>query len=245
MLLFFQFGLGGSTYFDDGNAAGEFRQALVELLAVVVAGGLINLNADLFDAALDVGAVALTANDGGVVFGGNNLFALTEVSNGGRFEFAAGFLGNHGRAGQDGDILQHGFAAVAETGGFDSQHVEHAAQLVEHEGGQGFAINIFGDHDQLALAALDHLFQQGDQICSSRDLLVMDQQVWFFDHRFHRFGIGHEVRGEVAAVELHTFDIIGLELKSLGILNGNHAIIADFIEDFGDQFADLPVLGGY
>ena len=53
VLLLFQFGLGGCTNTDDRHAAGEFRQALLQFLIVVIAGALIDFNPDLLDAAFD------------------------------------------------------------------------------------------------------------------------------------------------------------------------------------------------
>src|SRR4051794_18966539 len=53
-LLFLHFGFGGCADFDHGNAADELRQAFLELLAVVVAGGLVDLAADFLYAAFDV-----------------------------------------------------------------------------------------------------------------------------------------------------------------------------------------------
>ena len=52
-LLLLHLGLGGGTDVDDGHAAGELGQALLELLAVVVGGGFLDLAADLVDPALD------------------------------------------------------------------------------------------------------------------------------------------------------------------------------------------------
>ena len=96
---------------------------------------------------------------------------------GGGFQLAAGLFGDDLSAGQDGNILQHGFAAVAEARGFDGQDVQHAAQFVQHQGGQGFAVNILGDDDQVALADLDEFLQQRDDILGGGDLLVVDQDV--------------------------------------------------------------------
>ncbi|MFG0283549.1 MAG: chaperonin GroEL, partial [Phycisphaerales bacterium JB039] len=47
-----------------------------------------------------------------------------------------------GAAGEDGDVLHHGLAAVTEAGGLDSADLEHAAELVDHEGGEGLALDI-------------------------------------------------------------------------------------------------------
>ena len=45
VLLFFELDLGGGADLDDGDAAGEFGQAFLELLAVEVGCGLVNLGA--------------------------------------------------------------------------------------------------------------------------------------------------------------------------------------------------------
>ncbi len=62
-------------------------------------------------------------------------------------------------AGEDGDVFAHGLAAIAEARGFDGADVERAAQLVHHEGGEGFAFDFFGD-DQQGLADLGDLLEQ-------------------------------------------------------------------------------------
>ena len=69
-------------------------------------------------------------------------------------------FGDDGAAGQDGDVLQHGLAAIAKAGGLDGEHVQHAAQLVQHQGRQRFAVDVFGDDDQVALADLDQFLEQ-------------------------------------------------------------------------------------
>ena len=52
-LLLLHLGLGRGADLDDGHAADELGQALLELLAVVVRGGVLDLRADLLDAAGD------------------------------------------------------------------------------------------------------------------------------------------------------------------------------------------------
>ncbi len=53
MLLLFQLSLGGRADLDDGDAAGELGEPLLQLLFVVVGVGLVNLGLDLRDAALN------------------------------------------------------------------------------------------------------------------------------------------------------------------------------------------------
>ena len=63
-------------------------------------------------------------------------FGLTQVFQSGFFQRQADFFGNHGTTGQDGDVLQHGFAAVAEAGGFHGNGFQDAADVVHHQSRQ-------------------------------------------------------------------------------------------------------------
>jgi hypothetical protein len=62
-------------------------------------------------------------------------------------------------AGEDGDVLQHGLAAIAEARSLDGSDVQRATQLVDDEGRERFAFDILSDDEQ-RLA--------GRAICSSR-----------------------------------------------------------------------------
>src|SRR5207253_6455062 len=66
-LLLLHLGLGSCTDLDDGNAADQLGETLLELLAVVVGGGLLDLSADLLHAGRDVSILAAAVDDGGVV----------------------------------------------------------------------------------------------------------------------------------------------------------------------------------
>jgi hypothetical protein len=45
----------------------------------------------------------------------------------------------------------------------------------------------------------------------------------------HLLGVGDEVRRQIAAVELHAFDDVQLELETLGLLDGDDAFLADLL----------------
>ena len=49
------------------------------------------------------------------------------------------------------------------------------------------------------------------------------------------FGVGDEVRGKIAAVELHSFDHFERGLHGLRFLDGDDAILAHFLHGFGDE----------
>jgi putative effector of murein hydrolase LrgA (UPF0299 family) len=59
VLALLQLDLGGRADLDDGDAAGELREALLELLAIPVGVGVLDLGLDLVDPARDL--VLLTA----------------------------------------------------------------------------------------------------------------------------------------------------------------------------------------
>ena len=67
ILALLHLGLGRATDADHRNAAGELGQPLLQLLAVIVGGGLLDLRLDLVDARLDVGLLAGTVDDRGVL----------------------------------------------------------------------------------------------------------------------------------------------------------------------------------
>ena len=52
--LLLQLGFGRSAHFDDRYAAGQFRQALLQLLFIEFGSGFFNLLTDLVDASFDV-----------------------------------------------------------------------------------------------------------------------------------------------------------------------------------------------
>ena len=90
---------------------------------IPVAGGLLDLGFDLTHAGLDHLAVALAADDGGVVLVNGNLLALAEHAEVGVLELvprlptgveASLSTSDDGATGEDGDVFEHLLAAVAD-----------------------------------------------------------------------------------------------------------------------------------
>ena len=92
-LLLLHLGLGGCADLDDRDAADELGEALLELLAVVVGGGVLDLGADLGDAALDLILLALAADDGGVVLVDRDAFGAAEIGDRDVLELEAELFG--------------------------------------------------------------------------------------------------------------------------------------------------------
>src|SRR3712207_7606240 len=55
----------------------------------------------------------------------------------------------------------------------------------------------------------------------------------------HLLRVGDEVRGDVAAVELHALDDVELGLDALGLLDRDDALLADLLHGPGQHLADL------
>ena len=67
VLLLLHLDLGGTADLDHRNAAGQLGKALLQLLAIIVGGGVLDLLTDLGATALDVRLLALAVDDRGVL----------------------------------------------------------------------------------------------------------------------------------------------------------------------------------
>src|ERR1700716_2744012 len=149
VLLLFELHLGGCADLDDGDAAGELRETLLELLLVEVAGGLFDLRLDLLHAGQDLVLVAMTLDEGRLVLGRRDAASAAEILDRGGVELAAGLFGDDLAAGEDRDVLEHRLATVTEARRLDAEHVERAAQLVHHEGRERLAVDVLADDDEV------------------------------------------------------------------------------------------------
>ena len=103
--------------------------------------------------------LAFAFDDRGVVLVDGDLLGLAEVADLHVLQLDAQVFGDGLAAGEDGNVLQHGFAAIAEAGSLDGRDLQRATQLVDDEGSERFAFDVFS-HDQQRLAALGDLLQQ-------------------------------------------------------------------------------------
>src|ERR1017187_369536 len=242
--LFLHFGLGRGADFNDGNAAHKLRQPLLQLLFVVVARGLFDLAANFLHAARNVFCLALSLDDGGVVLVDGDFLGLAEIGHGHVLQLDAEVFGDGLAAGQDCDVLQHGLAAIAKARGLDGSDIQSSAELVHDQGRERFAFHVLSD-DHQRTAALGDLLKQREQVLHRRNLFLVDEDVGVFLNGFHALGIGDEVRGQVAAIELHAFDDFQLGFHRLSFFHGDHAVFADFLHGFGNDLSDgLIIVGG-
>src|SRR5690606_30716279 len=115
-LLLLHLDLGRRADLDHRDAAGELRDPLLELLAIVVRRGLLDLLLQLLDAALDRGLLAAAVDDRRVFLRDADALGRAEIVELHLLERQADLLGDDLAAGEDRDVLQHRLAAIAEAG---------------------------------------------------------------------------------------------------------------------------------
>src|SRR6185437_13672901 len=242
VLALLELDLGRRAGLDDGHAAGQLGQPLLQLLAVVVGVGVVDLGTDLVDPARDLVRVTGAVDDRGLVLGHDDRASPAEHAEVDALQLEADFLADDLSTGEDGDVTEHGLAAVAEAGGLDRDGPEQPAHLVDHQGGQGLAVDVLGD-DQQGLAGLHDLVEQREHVLVGRDLRVHDQDVRVLEDGLEALRVGDEVRGDVALVEAHALGELKLEAEGVALLDGDDAFLADLVHGLGDHLADRRVPG--
>src|SRR5207248_10163199 len=124
---------GRATDADHRDAARELGQTLLQLLTVVVRGGLLDLRLDLIDPRLDVGLLAGAVDDRGVLLVDHHLLGAAEHVERDVLELDAEIFRDLLAAGQHREVLQHGRAAIAEARRLDGRDLQATAQTVDDE----------------------------------------------------------------------------------------------------------------
>ena len=188
-------------------------------------------------------ARAGAVDDRRVVLGRDDATGRAEVLERDRVELAPDLLADDRAAGQDGDVAEHLLAAIAEARRLDGEDRDGATELVHDERRERLTVDVLGD-DQRRLALLDGLLEGREHVLDARDLLVGDQDERVLENRLHPIRVGHEVRREVAPVELHALGVFLLEAEPLAFLDGDDAVLADLVHHLGDDLADFGIRGG-
>ena len=100
------------------------------------------------------------------------------------------------------------------------------------------------DDEQQRTAGLDHLLEHREDGLHGADLAVDEEDERLLEHGLLAVGIGDEVRRQVALVELHALDEVELHAERVGLLDRDHAVLADLVDRVGDDLADRRVCGG-
>ncbi|SPY44866.1 Uncharacterised protein [Porphyromonas cangingivalis] len=211
--LLFHFNFSCGAHFDNGNAASQFSNTLLQFFFVVVRSGIFNLLTNLSHTALDCRFIAYAINNDGGVFVDNNTFRLTQIFQSSFFQFQTDLFRDNSTRSQGRDVLQHRFTTVAEARCFNRCNFNDTAHGVHYQSRQGFAFNVFCN-DQQWLAGFRYGFQNWQHFTDVRDFLVSQQNEWAFKFNRASFWFIDEVRRQVAAIELHTFYNVQLVLQA-------------------------------
>src|SRR6185369_4665651 len=144
VLLLLHLRLGGRADLHDGDAAGELGEALLELLAIEVRVGVLDLGLDLVDAALDGVRLTRAVDDRRRVLRDDDAAGTAQLRELRVLELEAHLLGDDLATAEDRDVLEHALAAVTEARGLDGHAGERAAQLVHDERREGLALDVLG-----------------------------------------------------------------------------------------------------
>src|SRR5581483_2233966 len=170
--LLFHLDFSGRADVDDCDAADQLREALLELLAIVIRGRLVDLRADLLDAAFEIRLLAGAVDDRRVVFIDDDALRAAEILQRNVLELDAELFGDHFATGENRNIFEHRLAAVAEARRLDGAALKRAADLIDDERRERFALDVFGD-DQKRAAGLRDLLEDREQLFHRADLLLV------------------------------------------------------------------------
>src|SRR5664280_1795933 len=242
VLLLLELDLGGRADLDDGHAAGQLGEPLLQFLAVVVGIRLLDLGADLVDPTGDLVGVTRTLDDGRLVLGDDDLASPAEQVERRVVELEPDLLADDLTAGQDRDVGEHGLAPVTEARGLHRSGLEGPADLVDDQRCQRLTLDVLGD-DRQRLTGLHDLLQQREQVLDRGDLGVDHEQVGVVEDGLHPLRVGDEVRRDVALVEAHALGELELQAEGVALLDGDDAFLADLVHRLGDHAADGLVAG--
>src|SRR5262249_40259154 len=141
-LLLLHLRLGRGADVDHRHTTSELREALLELLLVVVRRALVDRDADLGDAPLDLALIAVAIDDRRVLLVDHDALGLAEIVDHGVLELEADFLGDHLAAGEDRDVLEHRLTAIAEAWRLHGADAERATELVDDERSERLALDV-------------------------------------------------------------------------------------------------------
>jgi hypothetical protein len=245
VLLLANLNLGGTTDLNDGNTARKLGKTLLELLLLVVAGGgVVHDTADLLAAGSDGVFVALTVEDDGVLLGDGDGSSGAEHLSGGLLELDVKLVGEDGTVGENTKVAKDALAVVTEAGGLDGGDLELTAELVENADSERLAVDVLGDDDKRPAELLGSLERRND-VLDGGDLLLGEEDERLLKLDLLGLGVGDEVGGDEAAVELHALGDLKLVLDGLALLDGDDTFLANLLHGLGKELAnELVAVGG-
>ena len=244
VLLFTDLNFGGTANLDDSDTARELGKTLLELLLLILGGaGVSHDTADLLAALGDGVLAALAVQENGVLLGDGDGAGGTEHIGSGLLKLDVKVIAENGTVGQDSEIAKDGLAVVTEARSLDGSDLELATELVENADSKSLTVNVLSNDDKGTALLLGSL-ESGDDVLDSGNLLLGEEDQRVLELDLGALGVGDEVRGDVTAVELHSFGDLKLVLDGLALLDGDDTLLADLLHGVGEELANVCVAVG-
>jgi hypothetical protein len=244
ILLLANLNLGSTANLDDGDTTGELSKTLLELLLLVLRGGGISHDTTDLLAALGNGVLgALAVEDNGVLLGDGDGTSGAEHVSRGLLELDVEVVAEDGTVGQDSKVAENRLTVVTEAGGLDGSNLELATELVENADSQRLTVDILGNDDKGTAELLGGL-ESGNDVLNGRDLLLREEDERLLELDLLGLGVGDEVGGDEAAVELHALGDLKLVLGGLALLNGDDTLLSDLLHGVRQKLANVCVAVG-
>ena len=127
-----EFGFSSSTDFNYSYATRELSNAFLQLFFVVVRVAEIQFFTNLSNTFVNIGLISNIRDDGGFVLRNSDLASSTKHFEGCGTKFQTSIFRDNLTIGENGDILQHRFTAIAKTRGFDCCNIQRTSELVHN-----------------------------------------------------------------------------------------------------------------
>src|SRR5205814_666678 len=124
------------------------------------------------------------------------------------------------------DVLQHRLATIAEARRLHRCNLEDAADVVDDQRRERLALDVLSDHDRRTARLRDRL-QVREHLADIRDLLIAQENQRLFELGRLTLLLIDEIRGQIAAVELHAIDHLEFIVKSLTLFDGDDTFLAN------------------
>src|SRR5207253_1671474 len=111
--LFFHFHFSRRADLDQGHAAGELGHTLLQLFLVVIRRRILDLLANVLHTRFDRGLFAGAVDDRRVILADLDALRTAQVLQLRVFEFESEFFRDHRAPGENRNVFEHGFAAIA------------------------------------------------------------------------------------------------------------------------------------
>jgi len=244
ILLLTDLNLRGASDLDYGDTAGKLGKTLLELLLLVLGGGGVSHDAaDLLAALSDCVLGATAVQEDGVLLGDCDSTGLAEHFSGSLLELDIKVIAEDSTVGQNSDIAKNRLAVVTEARGLDGGDLKLATELVENADSKSLTLDVLSNDEEGTALLLGGL-KGGDDILNGGDLPLGQEDQRVLELNLGALGVGDEVGGDVAAVELHSLGDLELILDGLALLDCDDTLLSDLLHGVGEELSNVCVAVG-